>query len=51
MPEYTYILNGMIMKYEYNPALAKFLKMEISTIIAIFNKTNTKIKNIMYNPN
>jgi len=42
MPEYTYILNGMIMKYEYNPAFSKFLKMEISTIISIFNKTNTK---------
>ena len=42
MPEYSYILNGMIMKYEYNPALEKFLKMEISTIISAFNKTNTK---------
>ena len=42
MPEYAYILNGMIMKYEYNPSLAKFLKLEISTIISTFNKTNTK---------
>lgn len=42
MPEYTYILNGMIMRYEYNPDLSKFLKKEISTIIYVFNKTNTK---------
>ena len=42
MPEYTYILNGMIIRYEYNPGLAKFLKKEIATIIYIFNKTNTK---------
>ncbi len=42
MPEYTYILNGMIMKYEYNPYLSKFLKEEMSTIISTFNKTNTK---------
>ena len=42
MPEYTYILNGMIMKYEYDLSLSKFLKEEISTIISTFNKTNTK---------
>lgn len=42
MPEYSYILNGMIMKYDYNPDLEKFLKREISTIIGVFNKTNTK---------
>lgn len=42
MPEYTYILNGMIMRYEYNKELAKFYKKEMSTIIYIFNRTNTK---------
>lgn len=42
MPEYSYILNGMIIKYEYNKPLEKFLKMEISTIIATFKKTNTR---------
>lgn len=42
MPEYTYILNGMIMRYEYNSNLAKFYKKEMSTIIYIFNRTNTK---------
>ena len=35
-------VHDMIMKYEYNPSLAKFLKLEISTIISTFNKTNTK---------
>lgn len=42
MPEYSYILNGMIMRYSYNPELEKFLKKEISTIISVFNKTKTK---------
>lgn len=42
MPEYSYILNGMIIKYEYNKPLEKFLKMEISTIISTFKKTNTR---------
>ena len=42
MPEYSYILNGMIMKYEYNEKLERFLKVEISTIISTFKKTNTR---------
>jgi len=42
MPEYSYILNGMLIRYEYNQDLSKFLKREIATIINIFNKTNTK---------
>ena len=42
MPEYSYILNGMIIKYEYNKPLEKFLKVEISTIISTFKKTNTR---------
>jgi len=42
MPEYSYILNGMLIRYEYNQELSKFLKREIATIINIFNKTNTK---------
>lgn len=41
-PEYSYILNGMLVRYEYNPELSKFLKKEIATIINVFNKTNTK---------
>lgn len=41
-PEYSYILNGMLVRYEYNLELSKFLKKEIATIISVFNKTNTK---------
>ncbi len=41
-PEYSYILNGMLVRYEYNTELSKFLKKEIATIINVFNKTNTK---------
>lgn len=42
IPEYTYILNGMIMKYSYNEDLVDFLKRNTSVIIFAFNKTNTR---------
>lgn len=42
IPEYSYILSGMIMRYDYNKPFEKFLKMEIGTIINTFNKTNTR---------
>lgn len=42
IPEYSYILSGMIMRYDYNKPFEKFLKMEIGTIISTFNKTNTR---------
>ena len=42
VPEYSYILSGMIMRYDYNKPFEKFLKMEIGTIISTFNKTNTR---------
>ena len=42
VPEYSYILSGMIMRYDYNKSFEKFLKMEIATIINTFNKTNTR---------
>lgn len=42
IPEYSYILSGMIMRYDYNKEFEKFLKKEIGTIINIFNKTNTR---------
>ena len=29
VPEYSYILSGMIMRYDYNKQFEKFLKMEI----------------------
>jgi len=42
VPEYSYILSGMIMRYDYNLEYERFLKKEMGTIINIFNKTNTK---------
>ncbi len=42
IPEYSYILNGMILRYSFNPALETFLKRNTSAIINIFNKTGTR---------
>ena len=42
IPEYSYILNGMILRYSFNPELENFLKKNTSTIINIFNKTGTR---------
>lgn len=42
VPEYGYILSGMIMRYDYNKPFEIFLKKEIALIINTFNKTNTK---------
>ncbi|MEG1989841.1 MAG: P-loop NTPase fold protein [Clostridia bacterium] len=42
IPEYSYILSGMIMKYSYNEALSDFLKRNTSSIIFAFNKSETK---------
>lgn len=42
VPEYSYILSGMIMKYSYNQALSDFYKMNTSTIIAAFRQSNTR---------
>lgn len=42
VPEYGYILSGMIMRYDYNKPFELFLKKEIALIINTFNKTNTK---------
>ena len=42
VPEYSYILSGMIMKYSYNEALSDFYKMNTSTIIAAFKKSHTR---------
>ncbi len=42
IPEYSYILSGMIMKYSYNEPLHEFYKRNTSTIIAAFNKSNTR---------
>lgn len=42
IPEYAYILSGMILKYSYNDKLSEFLKKNTSVIISAFKKSNTK---------
>ncbi|MEG0073169.1 MAG: P-loop NTPase fold protein [Clostridia bacterium] len=42
IPEYSYILTGMIMRYSFNPVLESFLKKNSPSIIAVFNKTGTR---------
>ncbi len=42
IPEYPYILSGMIMKYTYHEKLCEFLKKNTSIMIAIFKRTNTR---------
>ncbi len=42
VPEYAYILSGMIMKYSYNEKLSDFLKRNNSLIISAFKKSNTR---------
>ena len=41
IPEYPYILNGMIMKYSYNEQLIDFYKRNSHLIIAAFKKSGT----------
>ena len=41
VPEYPYILNGMIMKYSYNEKLIDFYKRNSHLIIAAFKKSGT----------
>lgn len=42
IPEYSYILSGMIMKYSYDDELSDFLKRNNSLIISAFNKSSTR---------
>lgn len=42
VPEYSYILSGMIMKYSYNDRLSDFYKKNTSCIISAFKKSNTR---------
>lgn len=42
IPEYSYILSGMILKYSYNDKLSCFLKKNTSIIISAFKKSGTK---------
>ncbi len=42
VPEYSYILSGMIMKYSYNEELSDFFKRNTFNIIATFKQSNTR---------
>lgn len=42
IPEYAYILSGMIMKYTHCEKLSNFLKRNTAIIIAAFRKSGTK---------
>ena len=42
VPEYSYILSGMIMKYSYNENLSDFYKRNTSLIISAFKQSNTR---------
>lgn len=41
-PEFNYIINGLLLRYESNPELLKFLRENTGTIISTFNKSGTK---------
>lgn len=42
VPEYAYILSGMIMKFSYNDLLYDFYKRNTSEVIAAFKKSDTR---------
>ena len=41
-PEFTYIINGILMRYERYPELIRFLKSNTSLIISTFEKSGTR---------
>ena len=41
-PEFNYIFNGILMRYENNPDLIKFLKENTNYIITTFNRSGTR---------
>ena len=41
-PEFTYIINGLLMRYENCPDLIRFLRENTNLIIATFNKSGTR---------
>ena len=41
-PEFNYIINGILMRYENNPDLIRFLRESTSFIINTFNKSGTR---------
>ena len=41
-PEFTYIINGLLMRYEINPDLVRFLRENVDLILSTFNKSGTR---------
>ena len=41
-PEFNYIINGILMRYENNPELIRFLRQHTNYIISTFNKSGTR---------
>ncbi|MBO5478653.1 MAG: hypothetical protein J6A04_02935 [Clostridia bacterium] len=41
-PEFTYIINGLLMRYENNEDLIRFLRENTGLIISTFNKSGTR---------
>jgi len=41
-PEFTYIINGILMRYENNEDLIRFLRENTNLIISTFNKSGTR---------
>ena len=41
-PEFTYIINGILMRYENEPELIRFLRENTGYIISTFNKSGTR---------
>lgn len=41
-PEFTYIINGLLMRYENYPDLIRFLRENTNIIISTFNKSGTR---------
>ena len=41
-PKFTYIINGLLMRYENNPELIKFLRENTRLIISTFEKSGTR---------
>ena len=41
-PEFNYIINGLLMRYESNPDLIRFLRENTPLIISTFNKSGTR---------
>ena len=42
VPEFNYIINGILMRYEKNPELIRFLRENTNLIISTFNKSGTR---------